>query len=54
MILLFLCGVLRVSIPSGYLVTALLQPGTARALMVPFAAFVLVIAGYDAWRRRHR
>lgn len=54
MILLFLCGVMRVSVPSSYLATAVLRPEAARAAMVPFALFVLVIAAYDAWGRRTR
>lgn len=54
MILVFLCGVMRVAVPSSYLVTALLRADIARAWMVPFALFVLGVALYDARGRRRR
>lgn len=54
MMLLFLCGVMRVAVPSSYLAAAVLRPEAARAAMVPFAACVLCVAFYDAWGRRTR
>lgn len=48
MLLVFLCGVLRVSLVTAFLVLAFTSRATATDLMVPFALLVLAIAVYDA------
>lgn len=48
MIWLFVCGVVRVAIPTAFVVLAFTDPDIARALTVPFAVLVWLVAIYDS------
>lgn len=53
-LLLFVCGCLRVALPTAFVVLALTNKGLANALLLPFAGLVLAVAVYDHRDRERR
>ena len=54
MLLLFVCGTLRVAVTASYATLALVDDRTAHALLWPFLAVTLAVAVYDTLERRRR